>query len=252
MGIIDKLTTKMFKRKAKKEIRISKILDDLPGMEDVITDARSYSPERLKDVCNNIKFDSNQEIDPIENITIQFIFRKFFYMMHQTGLYNPQRKIFNHIASVEKIEVKEFDKLTKTQKEAGKVSDIYFYDIKGKYILLRLEHPTSDLDFVALPKLFSDANKDRCVGAIYISNKVPSEPIIEMIRSKTSYANPMERYISPINDRASFNFLTYEASPSAVVYKLVHPDLVKGESATASVPAELIKAFYDNTATLVG
>jgi hypothetical protein len=242
----------MFKRKPKKEIRISKFLDDLPGTEDVITDARSYSPERLKDVCNNIKFDASQEIDPIENITIQFIFRNFFYMMHQTGLYNPQRRLFNHIASVEKVEVKDFTKLTKTQQEAGKISDLYFYDANGRYLLLRLEHPSSDLDFVALPKLFSDANKERCIGAIYISNKMPSEPIMEMIRSKTSYKNPMERYRSPINDHASFNFLIYQASPSSVVYRLVHPDLAKGESATATVPAELIKAFYDNSATLVG
>lgn len=242
----------MFKRKPKKEIRISKFLDDLPGTEDVLTDARSYSPERLKDVCNNIKFDASQEIDPIENITIQFIFRNFFYMMHQTGLYNPQRRLFNHIASVEKVEVKDFTKLTKTQQEAGKISDLCFYDANGRYILLRLEHPSSDLDFVALPKLFSDANKERCIGAIYISNKMPSEPIVDMIRSKTSYKNPMERYRSPLNDHACFNFLTYQASPSSVIYRLVHPDLAKGESATATVPAELIKAFYDNSATLVG
>lgn len=242
----------MFKKKPKKEIRISKFLEDLPGIEDVLTDARSYSPDRLKDVCNNIKFDASQEIDPIENITIQFVFRNLFYIMHQTGLYNPQRKLFNMIASIEKVEIKEFKKLTKSQKEAGKISDIYFYDIQGRYILLRLEHPTSDLDFVALPKLFSEANNQRCMAAIYVSNKMPSEPIVEMIRSKTQYKNPMERYRSPLNDHASFNFIYYQASPSAVVYKLLHPDLAKGESSTATVPAELIKAFYDNAATLVG
>jgi hypothetical protein len=242
----------MFKKKPKKEIKISKFIDDLPGMEDVIVDARSYSPDRLKDVCNNIKFNPSQEIDPIENITIQFVFRNLFYIMHQTGLYNPQRKLFNHIASVERVEIKEFKKLTKSQKEAGKISDIYFYGLNGKYILLRLEHPASELDFVALPNLFSDANNPRCVSAIYVSNKIPSEPIVEMIRSKTSYKNLMERYRSPLNDHASFNFISYQASPNSVVYKLLHPDLAKDASATAAVPAELIKAFYDNATTLIG
>ena len=242
----------MFKKKVKKEILISKLIDDLPGMEDVITEPRSYSPERLKDACNNIKFSASQEIDPIENITIQFIFRNFFYIMHQTGLYNPQRRLFNHIASVERVEIKEFKKLTKVQKEAGKISDLYFYDIHKRYILLRLEHPSSQLDFVALPKLFSDANNARCLAAIYVSNQRPSAPMLEMIRSKTSYKNPMEKYRSPLNDHASFDFISYQASPSSVIYKLLHPDLAKDESASANVPAELIRMLYDNSYSVVG
>ena len=232
-----------FGKKSKKEITVSKFLEDLPGLKDVTVDPRSYSPERLKDACNNLKFDSKQDIDPIENMTIQFVLRNFFYIMHQTGLYNPQKRLFNHIASVNRVEIKEFKKLTKSQKEAGKISDIYFYDIHGKYMIVRLEHPTSKLDFVALPKLFSEANNQKCVGAIYISNQEPSIPILEMMRRKTNYKNELERFSSPINDCASFNFIAYEATANSVIYKLIHPDLGKGESAKASVPAEIIQAF---------
>ncbi len=65
-------------KKQKKEIFISKSIDDLAGLKDVTVNPRSYSPERLNDACNNICFDAKFDIDPIENLTIQFIFRKFF------------------------------------------------------------------------------------------------------------------------------------------------------------------------------
>tara|TARA_B100001989_G_C24514809_1_gene452490 strand:- start:98 stop:820 length:723 start_codon:yes stop_codon:yes gene_type:complete len=240
----------MFKKKPKKEILISKFIEDLPGMQDILRDSRSYSPDRLTDACNNIKFNASQELDPIENLTIQFMFRKLIYIMHQTGLYNPQRRFFNHLASTAKIEVKEYNKLSK--KDDGKISDIYFYDIHNKYILVRLEHPNSNLDFVALPKLLSDANNQRCAGAVYISNQIPSEQIIEKIRAKTNYSNPHDRYMSPINDYASFNLFTYKASPNSVVYTMLHPDLAKGESAQGEVPAQLISALYDDSVAPVG
>jgi hypothetical protein len=242
----------LFKQKPKKEIIVSKFLEDLPGLKDVTVDPRSYAPDRLKDACNNLKFNSSMEVDPIENLTIQFIFRSFFYIMHQTGLYNPQKKLFNHIASVNRVEIKEYKKLSKQQKESSKVSDIYFYDIHGKFMILRLEHPSSNLDAAPLPKLFNEANNQKCVGVIYVSNQEPAQDLIEMIRKRTNYKNELERFNSPLNDHASFNFISYQASPSAVVYKLVHPDLVKAESAKASVAAELISALYDNSATLVG
>ncbi len=242
----------MFKRQKPKEIFISKLLDDLPGMEDVIVDPRSYSPDRLKDACNNIQFNPSEEIDPIENITCQFIFRNFFYIMHQTGLYNPQRRLFNHIASVEKVVIREFKKLTKVQKEAGKISDLYFYDINGRFLLIRLEHPNSKLDFVALPKLFSDANNSKCLGAIYVSNLTPSEPVMDLVRKKTSFDNESEKYISPLANKASFNFISYEANPSSVTYNLLHPNLDKQESVSAVVSAELIKVFYESGTSLIG
>ena len=239
----------MFKQKPKKEVTVSKFLDDLPGRGDIIRDPRSYSQKKLQEACNNIKFAASTELDPIENISIQFIFRNFFSIMHQTGLYNPQRKFFHHIASVNRVEIKEYKKLSKEAKAASaKISDFYFYDIHNKYILVRLEHPSFNFDNDALKRTFSDANNNRSLGAIYIANKRPDQEAIDMIREKTNYSNELERFTSPINDQASFNCVSYEASPSAVIYKLVHPDLAKGESAQASVPAELIKTFYGDVA----
>ena len=241
----------IFNKEKAKEIEIEKFLEDLPGLEELSYNPRSFSPERLRDACNNIRFSPNQEIDPIENLTCQFIFRNFSYIMHQTGLYNPQRKLFDHIASTERVVVKEYKKLNKEQKALGTISDLYFYDIDNRFILVRLEHPSSQLDLVALPKLFSDANNSKCVGAIYISNKEANQEQIDLMKQKTGFDKSFDRYACQINDHASFNFIHYSANPSSVDFNLVFPNLAKEESSKASVAAELIEAFQDNTATLV-
>lgn len=241
----------MFKKKPVKKIVITKFLDDLPGMEDVVHNPRHFSQKTLTDACNNIKFSPSEEIDPIENLTIQFIFRNLIYIMHQTGLYNQQRRLFNQIATIERVEIKEFTKLSKEDIEKGKITDLYFYDIHERFVLLRLEHPNSDFNFAALPNAFAEANNKRCLGVIYVSNKLPSSPVMDMIKAKTSFDNPMERYAAPINDHASFNLVHYQASADAVTYKLLHPDLGKDESVTAKVSADLIAAFYAGDTSLV-
>ena len=233
----------MFKKKVKKEVLVTKFIDDLPGMADVLHNARSYGQNRLTDACNNIKFNASEELDPIENMSLQFVFRNFFYIMHQTGLYNPQRRFFTHLASVNRVEVKDNDKFGERA-----VSDLYFYDIHGKYILVRLEHPESELGASAVEKTFKDANNQSCLGAIYIANKLPDQETINLIQAKTG----TDKYFSPINDFASFNFVVYQASADALSYKMVHPDIGKDESASAKVPASLLPAMYDNSASLVG
>lgn len=241
----------MFKKKNKKQILVSKFLEDLPGMKDILRDPRSYSHESLCDACNNIKFNASEEIDPIENITIQFIFRNFFYILHQTGLYNPQRKLFAHIAGVEKIEIEEYTKFDKTNENA-KVSDLYFYDIHGKYLLLRLEHPNANIDFAALPKLFIEAKNKNCSGALYLSNQMLDQKTLNFIREKTNFDDAMYKYTSPIFDDVSFDFIHYQANTDSLCYKMLHPDIGKDESATAVVKAELIPLLYDNSDALVG
>jgi len=230
-------------KKQKKEIFISKSIDDLAGLKDVTVNPRSYSPERLNDACNNICFDAKFDIDPIENLTIQFIFRKFFYIMHQTGLYNPQKKFFYHLASTQKIEIKQYTKLPKHLKEQGKISDMFFYDMNGRFLQVRLEHPGLNYDFVPLTKLFNEVNYAKANGVMYISNRDINEQVIKMVRAKTNYTNPLERFSAPLNNLVSFNLLTYQALENALNYKLVYPDLEKQDSVQANISAEMIEYF---------
>jgi hypothetical protein len=44
------------------EITVSKFIDDLKSIDDVLYEPRSWSPEDLKEACNNLRFDAPEGI----------------------------------------------------------------------------------------------------------------------------------------------------------------------------------------------
>ncbi len=120
------------------EIKISKPIEDLKSIDDVLYEPRSWSPDDLKDACNNLSFESSQTIGEFENLSIQYIIRNFFFLMHQTGLYNPQKKLWTQLAQTKKITIKPYKKIPRKERENTKINDIIFEDNNRKFILVRL------------------------------------------------------------------------------------------------------------------
>lgn len=212
------------------EIKVSKHIDDLKGIDDVLYEPRSWSPDDLKEACNNVKFESNRSISEMDSLTVQYLMRYFFYLLHQTGLYNPQKKLWSHLAQVKKIKIKPYKKLNRKEREAVTISDIILEDSTGKFLLARLVHPGSTLSYPSFKKFISSV-PNKCVGLFYISDKDPDTKTLELIKGKTNANDFFDKYRSPISANCSFNLIKYEQNGGKLNYKLIHPDLNKNVEA---------------------
>lgn len=232
----------LLKSKPKPIVEVIKLIEDLRGLDDVLHNPRSWSPDELKEACNNISFEANFETEPIENLTIQYIFKHFFYMMHQTGLYNPQKKLWSLIAQAKTIKYKPYKRIPKKDREQTKVSDFIIEDAYGKFVKVRLVHPQSSVDLPGIKDLMSSSS-GKCVGIIYISDKEPGEEIVSRIRAKTNFKDNFDQYRSPINENCCFDLVVYQPTSDGINYQLRHPDLAKTDSTKSFVPAESLEAF---------
>lgn len=200
------------------EILLSKHIDDLPSIDNVLLNPRAWSPEALEQACNNLKFSSTADLDPIENLTVQFLFKKLFFLMHQTGLYNLQRKLWSLLAQAKTIQVKKSDK----------ISDIVIKDIYHKYIVVRLLHPASGLNFPGLSKLLSIVDP-KCLGQIYISDLVLNDYATQLIEAKEK--NLIDALMALCGYASYFNIIQYVANQDSLNYHLVYPKLGRQASA---------------------
>ncbi|MCE2929401.1 MAG: hypothetical protein LW817_07210 [Candidatus Caenarcaniphilales bacterium] len=239
----------LFKKK-EPAITVSKLIPDLKSIDDVLPNPRAWSPEALQEASNNLKFTSSRDIDPIENLTVQFLFRKFFTMMHQTGLYNPQKRLWSLLALAKQVELKEYKKLSKKQKELAKVTDIIISDIYGKFIVARLVHPGCKLDYPGFNDLFSKASH-KCIGLFYISDLVVTETVLTNIWQRTNNNHFFDKYRSPIGENTSFNLIRYQPNQDSLTYTLVHPNLGKDATVNAMVRAQELEAFEIKASVLV-
>lgn len=212
------------------EILVSKHIDDLSSIDDVLFDPRSWSPDALKEACNNVKFDTEKVINEFDNLAIQFLIRHFFFIQHQTGLYNPQKKLWSLLAQVKRIRVKEYTKLRRKDREKAKISDIIIEDNNGKFIQARLLHPDAELHFPAFNDLISNI-PSKCVGLFYISDQDGDEKTIKKVREKTNAEDFYDKYKSPITKNCSLNLVKYKVQGDKLKYNLVHPDLSKNVEA---------------------
>jgi len=212
------------------EIKISKPIEDLKSIDDVLYEPRSWSPDDLKDACNNLSFDSSQSIGEFENLTIQYIIRNFFFILHQTGLYNPQKKLWTQLAQTKKITIKPYKKIPRKERENTKINDIIFEDTNRKFILVRLVYPGSQLNFAGFKPLIASI-PSRCVGLFYITDQEPDSKTLSLIKTKTNAGDFFDKYRSPIAPGCSFNLVRYEVQQGKLIYRLVHPDLNKNVEA---------------------
>ncbi len=217
-------------KKDEVEILVSKHIEDLRCIDDVLFDPRSWSPDDLKEACNNVRFDTDQVIDEFANLTIQFLIKNFFFLQHQTGLYNPQKKLWSLLAQVKKIKLKSYTKLRRKDRDKAKISDIIIEDNNARFIHARLVYPNSELQFPAFNDLLSNISS-KCVGLFYISDQDGDEKTIKRIKEKTNAEDFYDKYKSPITKNCSLNLIKYKIQGDKLIYNLVHPDLSKNVEA---------------------
>jgi hypothetical protein len=215
------------------EVTVAKFINDLKGIDDVLYEPRSWSPESLKEACDNLRFDAPEGLIStrpefeFEFIVLQFLFRKFFYIQHQTGLYNPQRKLWSLIAQTNKIKIKDYKRISRKDRVHTKITDLILEDISGKFIKVRLVHPGSELHFPGFRSLIGNI-PGKCLGIFYISDQVVDEKTLNLIKTKTNASDFFDKYRSPITKNCSFNLVKYaQLSSGSYKFSLIHPDLGK-------------------------
>jgi len=230
-------------KKSIREVQIFKIIEDLKSLDDTLDNPRVWSPDELKEACNNIAFKANFEVEPIENLTIQFLFKNLFFIMHQTGLYNPQRRFWTQLAYSKKIKIREYRKLNKKQRQENKVSDLILEDNHGKQIIVRLVYPGSKMENPGLENLLSSGSA-KTHGLIYISDRLPTEKLLKKIRERTKFNDDSERYRSEINNHCNLAVVQYLPSKDGLAFSLVYPNLGKPDATRAFLkPSQL--ALFD-------
>jgi hypothetical protein len=218
----------LLKKKEQVEIKISKHIDDLRSIDAVLTEPRSWSPDELKEACNNIAFHSNGEVEELEFLTLTFLFKNFFYLLHQTGLYNPQKKLWSHIAQTKTVYIKPFTKIPKKHLEDTKISDITLEDHQKRFLKVRLVSPGSEISYCGFSDLISSV-PGKCMGLIYISEQEPTAKVSNDISKRIKAEDQYNRYKSPLTENCSLNLIRYELEKTDGAnlynYRLVHPDL---------------------------
>ncbi len=213
------------------EVNVVKFIDDLKSPDDLLMDPRSLSPDELKEACNNTRLEFTQDLEPALELTLNFLLKNFFYTMHQTGLYNPQKRLWSSIAQTKKIKIKKFKKLSKKEKETASVYDAILEDSFGKFILARIVMPSTTMELPGLNDLLSNINS-RCIGLFYVSNQPYTEKSMAKVREKTNYQDFFDKYRSPIGENASLDLIQYTGDESKMNFKLVHPNLGKEVEST--------------------
>ncbi len=209
-------------------ITVSKRIEELQGMEDVLFEPRSWKPEDLKQVCMNIDFQAGDaEIDNLVRATVVFLVRDFFYLVHQNGLYNLQKEMWSTIARTKKIEIKTIKNPFWVKKDNYAITDIYLKDSStDKFVKARILHPGAQEEIPRMDDLMSNVH-GRCTGVIYLSPDAFPEKLLEKVRKKTNNVDNIDKYKSPLGKIASFNLLNYTADEAKYEYgyRLIHPNL---------------------------
>lgn len=228
MGIDSKLM--IINKNKGLEITVSKLIEDLKGIDDTLYDPRALSPEDLKEACNNLKFTTSmgltnaREDFGFELVLLNYLFRKFFFLQHQTGLYNPQRKLWSHLAQTIKVKVKDYKRIGKKDKAKNKITDFILEDASAKFIKVRAVHPGADLSAPGFKNLISNVSS-KCVGLFYISEEDFDTKNIALIKERTNAEDFYDKYKSPITKNCSFNLIKYQVTSEGYSFNLIYPNL---------------------------
>lgn len=217
------------------KIEVSKIIEELQGIEDVLAEPRSWTPDDLKQVCMNVDFKCDHELGALERATVVFLIREVFFLVHQTGLYNLQREMWSTIARTRKVKVTSVNNPFWVGKEKYKLTDIDLLDEStGKFIKARLVHEGAAVDVPGF-KDFLSKGSSKCTGLFYISPYEFPEKMMKKVLKKTNHNDSIDRYRSPIGKNGSLNLINYRELQESkeFEYFLVHPNL--GRRVSSSV-----------------
>lgn len=212
-------------------VNVVKHIEDLKSTDDLLYEPRALSPDELKEACNNIRFESDQVLGSVLELSMNFLIKNFFYSMHQTGLYNPQKKLWSLLAQTKKIKIKKYNKIPKKDREHTQVFDAILEDSFNKFAIARIVMPGSQMELAGFNDLITKQNS-KCMGVFYITDQTYPEKILEKVREKTNSQDFYDKYRSPINEHASLNLFQYSGDESKLTFKLIHPDLGKEVEST--------------------
>lgn len=212
-------------------INVVKHIEDLKSTDDLLYEPRALSPDELKEACNNIRLESDQVLGTVLELSVNFLIKNFFYLMHQTGLYNPQKRLWSLLAQTKKIKIKKYNKLSKKDKEHTQVFDAVLEDSFNKFAIARIVLPGSQMELPGFNDLISKHNS-KCMGLFYITDQTYPEKILEKVKEKTNSQDFYDKYRSPIDDHASLNLFQYSGDDLTLTFKLIHPDLAKEVEST--------------------
>lgn len=222
------------------EITVSKLIGDLKGIDDTLYDPRALSPEDLKEACKNLKFTislgsvDSREGFSFELVLLNYLLRNFFYLMHQTGLYNPQRKLWSHLAQAIKVKIKDYRRIGKKDRIKNKITDFILEDASGKFIKVRALHPGADLVFPGFKNLITNVS-GKCVGLFYVSEQEFDDKTLTLIKGRTNAEDFYDKYKSPITKNCSFNVIKYQAAPDRYSFNLLYPNLGRDLTVTLRI-----------------
>lgn len=205
------------------EIKVNKIIEDINGPCDVLYEPRSWSPEDLKDACNNIDIFIPNKISLLSELVIHYLLKNFFYMQHQTGLYNPQRKLWSSLAQTKSIEIKTHYSFFDFKKQ-NPMEDIYFHTSNNRYVKARIVLPGAKSYYPGFSNFISQAS-NKCMGLFYFCEQEPKRETLQKVLVKTNAKDPFDRYFSPINGHCSLNLLQYGYNLDKYYFRLLHPNL---------------------------
>ena len=213
------------------EFEIGKYIEEIKGIDDVLFDPRSWSPDDLREACNNLEFliskgdFSKRPGFEFEFIVLQYLFRRFFFVSHQTGLYNPQRKLWSTLAQIKKVTIKDHKIWSKSKREHTRISNFKLEYHRGNFIKARVVHPGSQLDMPAFGSLLRGVSA-KCLGLFYFTEQELDPKLLEKIQCKTNAKDPFDRFKAPIN-QASLNIIRYHLAGDKYGFKHIYPDLNK-------------------------
>ena len=221
------------------DIRVTKRIEELKGMDDVLFEPRAWSPEELREACKNVDIQIQGTVSFLEEAVIYFLIRHFFFIQHQTGLYNLQRKLWSLIAKAERIKIKRHKNPPWLGRDKYQISDIYLEDTSsGKYILARLVQPDSKIKHPAFKSLINML-PSRCLGVFYITDQAYTHSFLNKILHRTNFKDPIDRYRSPISKNCSLNLIYYsKVSHHEYSFELIHPNLDKKVEVSVNVSVE--------------
>lgn len=219
------------------ELNISKVIEELEGIDDVLEAPRSWSPKDLRKACMNIEIEDNEDLAPLEQAAIQFLVRDFFFIEHQTGLYNVQRNLWSSIAKGKKIILRDRKKSFWRGKDKYQLSDIILLDEStGKFIQMRVVHPGAKVEYPGFQRL-TRMIPEKCTGIFYLTDQDFSEKFINSVSKKTNNKDSIDKYRSPISKNCSLNLIQYRIAENgsgnnSYEFSLIHPNLERKVAST--------------------
>ena len=216
---------------SKKEIGKLKLKVDKPfnlTPEKIAQNPRAFDPVQIKSAIDNIIYSDKENLEnPLFEEIARFIHKDFFFLSHQTGLYNRQLKLWKALGNISIIS---FFKLQKglVKKNEIDVLLIEFLTSSG-LISARAIFPLKESDKCKLYLSFAIGlvNSSNLKGIFYVVHKNESDKVIKNLELKYDPSDPVSRYesIIPNTNDVRLNIISLEQENDKNVFEHIYPSI---------------------------